>query len=247
MSGHNKWSKIKRKKGVSDAKRSKVFTKILREIFIAVKEGGGTTTDTNPRLRLAIDNAKGVNMPKDTVHRAIDKAAGKDATAYIETTYEGYGPHGIAIYVECTTDNINRTVSDMRHIFSKYGGTLGTKGSLSFIFERKGIFTCKKENNPADDFTMQVIDAGAEDVDTDDDIITITTSMENFGTMRKKLEEMNVEVENAGLQMIPKTTTALRVDDARPVMHLVEALEENDDVQNVYHNLEMTEQLAEAL
>lgn len=247
MSGHNKWSKIKRKKGVSDAKRSKVFTKILREIFIAVKEGGSTTPDSNPRLRLAIDNAKGVNMPKDTVQRAIDKAAGKDATSYIETTYEGYAPHGIAVYVECTTDNINRTVSDMRHIFTKYGGTLGTNGSLSFIFERKGIFTCKKGNLSADDFTMKVIDAGAEDVDTDDDIITVTTSMENFGIMHKKLAEMNVEVESAGLQMIPKNTSTLSVDDAKPVLHLVEALEENDDVQHVYHNLEMTEQLAEAI
>lgn len=246
MSGHNKWSKIKRKKGATDAKRAKAFTRILKDIAIAVKEG---TSDpgSNPRLRLALDNAKGVNMPKDNIQRAIDKASGKDATAYIETTYEGYGPHGIAIFVECTTDNINRTVSDVRRTFSKYNGTMGTNGSLSFLFERKGIFVVKKGNRSEDDFTMHVIDAGAEEVDSDDEVFTVTTSMEDFGKMRKKLEDIKAEVESANLQMIPKSTTALNTEDAKSVLHLIEALEENDDVQHVYHNLEMTEQLAELM
>jgi YebC/PmpR family DNA-binding regulatory protein len=247
MSGHNRWSKIKRKKGLSDDRKAKAFTRILKDIAVAVKEGGGTLPESNPHLKLAMDNARGVNMPKENMQRAIDKASGKDAMAYIETTYEGYGPHGIAIFVECTTDNIKRTYSDVRNIFSKHGGNLGTNGSLGFIFERKGIFIVKRGKWNEDDFTLRVIDAGAENIATDDEVFTITTSMENFGTMRKKLEEMKMETESAGLQMIPKTTVTLDIKDAKQVLELIEALEEDEDVHNVYHNLEITEQLAEAL
>lgn len=243
MSGHNRWSKIKRKKDVSDSKKSRAYTRILKDIAVAVKGGGATTPENNPRLKLAMDNARGVNMPKDTILRAIDKAAGKDATSWVETTYEGYAPHGVAIFVECTTDNINRTVSDIRRIFTKYGGNLGTNGSLSFIFERKGIFVVKRGKWDEDEFELNMIDAGAEDVEADEETIHITSQMENFGTLRKKLEEMKAEVESAHLSMIPKTTTTLDVESAKQVLGFVETLEEDEDVQHVYHNLEMTEQL----
>jgi YebC/PmpR family DNA-binding regulatory protein len=247
MSGHNRWSKIKRKKGLSDAKKAKAYSRILKDIAVAVREGGTTSPDNNPHLKLAMDNARGVNMPKENIQRAIDKASGKDATAYIETSYEGYGPHGIAIFVECTTDNIKRTFSDVRNIFSKHDGNIGTNGSLSFLFERKGIFVVKRGKWTEDDFTLQVIDAGADNVETEDDVFTVTTSLENFSNMRKKLEEMKMETERATLQMIPKSTTSLDFKDAKQVLGFIEALEENEDVHNVYHNLEITEQLAEII
>ena len=181
MAGHSKWSTIKRKKGALDAKRGKIFTKIIKEITIAAKEGGADPM-ANPRLRLAIANAKGANMPKENIERAIKKGSGADATEYIETTYEGYGPHGVAVFVECSTDNLNRTVSDVRAAFNKHGGALGTNGSLEFIFDRKGVFIIEKpEGIDEDDFTLEVIDAGAEDVEFEDDYIHITSAMEDFG------------------------------------------------------------------
>ena len=242
MSGHNKWSKIKRKKGVEDSRRSKVFTRIIKEISMAVKEGT-SDPDTNPRLRLALNNGKGVNLPKDTIQRAINKASETGGANYHETTYEGYANNGIAIFVECMTDNINRTVSNIRMIFSKYNGTLGTNGSLAFIFDRKGVFTVPQGTLKQDDFEMEVIDAGAEDVELDDGIFTIYTSMEDFGKMNKRLEEMKVEVQNAELQRIPKTSVAVDVDTARRVFKFIEAIEEEDDVQAVYHNMELTEEI----
>jgi YebC/PmpR family DNA-binding regulatory protein len=242
MAGHSKWANIKHRKGAQDKKRSKIFTKIIKEVTIAAKEGGADP-NFNPRLRLAIQNAKGANIPKDTVERAVNKGSGTDAENYIETTYEGYGPSGIAVFVECTTDNINRTVQDVRAAFSKYGGNLGTNGSLSFIFDRKGIFTVPKGNLVEDQFMMEVIDAGAEDVELQEDIFLITTSLEDFGTMQKRLDELNVEAESAKLERIPKTTTTLDIDSAQKVMKLIDALEDNDDVQNVYHNMELTDEL----
>ena len=242
MSGHNKWSKIKRKKGAEDNKRSKVFTRIIKEITVAIKEGT-PDPDTNPRLRMALNNAKGVNLPKDTIQRAINKASESGGANFLETTYEGYGPGGIAIFVECTTDNINRTVSNMRMIFSKLHGTLGTNGSLAFIFDRKGVFTVPKGNLNEDDFMMEVIDAGAEDVELDDGVFTIYTAFEDFGLMNKKLEEMKIEVENAELQRIPKNPTAVDVDTARRVFKLIDVIEDDDDVQAVYHNMELTEEI----
>lgn len=246
MSGHNKWSKIKRKKGAEDNKRSKVFTRIIKEITVAIKEGT-PDPDTNPRLRMALNNAKGVNLPKDTIQRAINKASESGGANFLETTYEGYGPGGIAIFVECTTDNINRTVSNMRMIFSKLHGTLGTNGSLAFIFDRKGVFTVPKGNLNEDDFMMEVIDAGAEDVELDDGVFTIYTAFEDFGLMNKKLEEMKIEVENAELQRIPKNPTAVDVDTARRVFKLIDVIEDDDDVQAVYHNMELTEEIMSAV
>jgi len=246
MAGHNKWSKIKRKKGVNDARRSKVWTKILKEVAIAVKELG-PDPDSNPRLRLALNNAKGVNMPKDNIQRAISKASEAGGANYTELTYEGYAAGGIAVFVECTTDNLNRTVQNIRMYFSKYGGSLGTNGSLAFLFDRKGIFVVPQGNRNEDDFTMEMIDAGAEDVELEDGVFTVTTAFEDFGAFQKKLEELEIEAESAELQRIPKSETAVQTDTAKKVIKLIDALEEDDDVQAVYHNMEMTEELENAI
>jgi len=231
MSGHSKWSTIKRKKGAADAKRGKIFTKIIKELMIAAREGGGDP-ESNARLRLAIQNAKGANMPKDNIERAIKKATGSDAESYTETTFEGYGPFGIAVFAECLTDNNNRTVSAVRSAFNKHGGSLGTNGSLSFLFERKGVFTISSEGLVLDDLQLEMIDACAR---------------EDFGSVTKKLAELGIEPEESGLRRIPNDTKKLDVESARKVIRFIETLEDDDDIQNVYHNLEMTDELAEAL
>ena len=247
MAGHSKRANIKRRKGAQDAKRAKVFTRILKEIAIAVKEGGGPDPDANPRLRLAIANGKGVNMPKDNINRAIKKASDKDSESYQEVTYEGYGPGGIALFVEATTDNINRTVSNVRAIFNKYGGSLGTNGSLEFIFDRKGVFSIPLiaiEGKDMDEFEMELIDGGAEEVEKDEEFVIVYTSFEDFGNMQKKLEELGIEPESQELQRIPKTTSSLDLEEGKKVLNIIEKFEEDDDVNTVYHNMEMTEELA---
>jgi YebC/PmpR family DNA-binding regulatory protein len=246
MSGHNKWSTIKRKKGAADAKRGKIFTKIIKEIIIAAKEGGGDP-DSNARLRLAVQNAKGANMPKDNIERAIKKAVGADAVSYIEVSFEGYAPSGIAVFVECLTDNNNRTVASVRSIFNKYGGNLGTNGSLSFLFNRNGVFTIKNEGLDLESLEMEMIDAGIDEFEVDGDMLTITCAMEVFGAVNKKLDELGIEVEEAALKRIPVDTKSIDVESAKKVMKFIDALEDDDDVQNVYHNLEITDELAEAL
>lgn len=246
MSGHNKWSTIKRKKGALDAKRSKIFSRIIKEITVAVKEGGADP-DGNPRLRLAIANAKGASMPKDNITRAINKGSDKDAANYIECSYEGYAPNGIAVFIDCTTDNQQRTVSNIRSYFNKFGGSLGTNGSLAFLFDRKGVFTIPKGNINLDDIEMDLIDAGAEDIQTDEEMITVYTAMEDFGQMLKKLEELKIEPENAELQRIPKNTVKVDKDTARKVMKLIDHFEEDDDVSNVFHNMELTDEIMEDL
>lgn len=246
MSGHNKWSTIKRKKGAADAKRSKIFSKVIKEISVAVKEGG-PDPDGNPRLRVAIANAKGANMPKDTLTRAINKASDKDSASFIETTYEGYAPNGIAIYIECMTDNLQRTVSNIRAVFNKNGGNLSTNGSLNFMFDRKGIFSVPKGDIDDEEFEMELIDAGAEDITLEDNVFTVTTEMEDFGSMMKKLEEMGIEPENAELQRIPKDTVTLDTDTAKKIMRIIELFEDDDDVQKVFHNLEITDELIAAM
>lgn len=246
MSGHNKWSTIKHKKGAADAKRSKIFSKIIKEIQIAIKEGG-PDPDANPRLRLAISNAKGASMPKDNIERAINKGKDKDASNFSEVNYEGYLPNGIAVFVECTTDNLQRTVSNIRSIFNKYGGSLGKNGSLNFLFDRKGIFTIPKGELDSDEFELEMIDAGAEDIELDDDFFTVTTSLEDFGNMQKKLEEMNIEPENSLLERIPHETINLDIEHAKKIMNVIEMFEDDDDVQNVFHNLEITDELIETM
>lgn len=245
MSGHNKWSTIKRKKGALDAKRSKIFSKILKDITVAVKEGG-PDPESNARLRLAVQNAKGANMPKDTLQRAISKASDKSTATLQEITFEGYAPHGIAIFVECLTDNNNRTVASVRSIFNKLGGSLGTNGSLSFLFERKGVFQIKIGDRDPEELEMQLIDAGAEDIEQDEEYFTVYTKMEDFSNMNSALEKAGIEAESAELQRIPNNTQEIPVEQGLKVLKLVDTLEEDDDVQAVYHNLEMTEELVAA-
>ncbi len=242
MSGHSKWSTIKRKKGAIDAKKGKIFTKLIKEISIAVKDGGSSDPESNPRLRLAIQNAKGANMPKDNIERAIKKAAGSDADSYEEVNYEGYAQHGVAVFVECMTDNLNRTVAAVRAAFNRYGGSLGTKGSLEFIFDHKGIFTFElPDNKNQDELMLEIIDAGAEDVELEEGYVTVTTAMEDFGSVNKKIEELEIGTETAELQRIPKTLVSLDDDAFMKVMKFVDALEDNDDVQKVYHNIDVKE------
>lgn len=249
MAGHSKWANIKHRKAAQDKKRAKIWTRIIKEVTIAARDGGGDP-DTNPALRLAVQNAKGANMPKDTIERAIKKGSGGEAANLETVTYEGYAPHGIAIFVEATTDNINRTVANVRAIFNKYNGNLGTNGSLSFIFDTKGVFTIENEklaDQDEEELELELIDGGAEDVERDDELTTIYTSFDDFGNMQKKLAELNIEVKSTEVQQIPKTTTALDVEAAQQVLNVVEKFEEDDDVQAVYHNLELTEELLKKL
>ncbi len=250
MSGHNKWSTIKRKKGAADAKRSKAFSRVLKEITIAVKEGG-SDINGNPRLRVAVNNAKGINMPKDNIERAINKAE-KEPESLQELTFEGYGPGGIAIFIEALSDNNNRTVSNIRSIFTKRNGSLGTNGSLSFLFAQKGVFTLnpeeiKKLGIDDEALELELIEGGAEDIDRDEEEVVVRTALEDFGAMQKRLEELGITPQNAELQRIPNDYKALPVEDALKVFRLVREFEDNDDVQSVYHNLEMTDELAAAL
>jgi YebC/PmpR family DNA-binding regulatory protein len=247
MSGHSKWANIRRRKEAQDSKRGKIFTKLIKEIAIAARIGG-VDMDANPRLRLAVQNAKGVNMPKDNIQRAINKGSGSDGTEYSEITYEGYGPGGVAIFVETTTDNVNRTVSNVRSAFSKYGGSLGTNGSLEFIFQRKGIFTYPVPVDfIEDEFTLEVIDAGAEEVEIEDGYVTVTTAMEDFGRMQKKLDGLQIEVEEAELQRIPNTLVKVEDEIFSKVIKLIETLDDDDDVQKVYHNLDASTEQFESL
>ncbi|MFP4447675.1 MAG: YebC/PmpR family DNA-binding transcriptional regulator [Bacteroidales bacterium] len=246
MAGHSKWANIKRRKEAQDAKRSKIFTRAVKEITAAVKEGGDDP-ESNSRLRTAIQNAKGVNLPKDKIEKAIKKAS-SDGSQFEKVAYEGYSAGGIAVYVECLTDNNNRTVSSIRSIFTKHGGSLGKKGSINFLFDQKGIFTIPKvEEMDLEELELELIDAGAEDIEVEDDFIRVITALEDFGGIQKKLEELNIEPENSSLQMIPKTTKAVDVESAMKVMKMIDAFEEDDDVQAVYHNMELTDELQEAL
>lgn len=241
MSGHSKWATIKRKKGAADAKRGKIFTKLIKEITIAARQGGGDPNG-NPRLRLAIDNAKAANMPADNIERAIKKATGElEGVSYVELMYEGYGPGGIAILVEVATDNKNRTVAEVRHIFSKMGGSMGESGSVAWMFERKGIITIKRNDKSEDDVMEVVLDSGADDMQTEEDIFEVTTSLESFETVRKALVDKGLETENAALQWIAKNTLAVGGEDAEKVIKLIEMLEDNDDVQNVFSNADIQE------
>lgn len=248
MSGHSKWSTIKRKKGAADAKRGKIFTRISKEITISVKEGGGGDPEGNPRLRMAIQNGKGANMPKDNIERAIKKGLGGDANTYFAQNFEGYGANGVAVFVECLTDNQNRTVQEVRAAFTKNDGSLGTNGSLEFIFDRKGVFSlAKPEGLDMDDFELAVIDGGAEELLIEDEFITVFCAMEDFGELNKTFEDLNLAPESAELQRIPNNMKALDDDDFKKAMKLIDTLEDHDDVQKVWHNLEVGEGQEELL
>ncbi len=241
MSGHSKWATIKRKKAVLDAKRGKIFTKLIKEITIAAREGGGDPAG-NPRLRLAVDNAKAQNMPQDNIDRAIKKATGElEGVTYHELTYEGYGPAGVALLVEVATDNKNRTVAEVRHFFSKNGGTMGETGSVAWMFDRKGVITLPAEGKKEDDLMEIVLEAGADDLSTEEDFFEVQTAVESFEPVRKALADKGFKIENASLQWIAKNTIEVKGEDAEKVMKLIEALEDLDDVQNVYSNAEIVE------
>lgn len=229
-------------------KMAKTFSKIGKDIAIAVK-AGGSDPESNPALRRCIQNAKGANMPKDNVERAIKKASGADAEHYDEITYEGYGQGGVAFFVECTTNNPTRTVANVRAIFNKFDGNLGKNGELAFIFDRKGIFSIEKASIKMDwdDFEMEMIDSGAEDIDSDDQEVMITTAFEDFGTLSHKLDVLGIEVKSAELQRIANNTKEVNEEQFKANMKMLDRFEEDDDVQNVYHNMEITDELLEKI
>jgi YebC/PmpR family DNA-binding regulatory protein len=236
MSGHSKWATIKRKKAAIDAKRGKIFTKLIKEITVAVRQGG-PVPENNPRLRLVIDNAKSVNMPADNIERAIKKASGEmEGVIYSEITYEGYAPAGVALMVEVVTDNKNRAAAEVRHIFSKYGGNMGAEGSVAWMFERRGVITGPVNGKTEDEIMDVAIEAGADDCEVDEGYFEMFTTIENFEDVRKAIMDKGISVENASLQWVPKNRVAVSGEDVEKVMKIIEMFEDNDDVQNVYHN-----------
>ncbi|MFO7257627.1 MAG: YebC/PmpR family DNA-binding transcriptional regulator [Bacteroidota bacterium] len=216
---------------------AKAFTRIGKEISIAVKQGG-PNPDYNPKLRLAIQNAKGANMPKDRIEAAIRRASSKEEKDYQEVVYEGYAPHGVPVIVECATDNPTRTVANVRLHFSKNGGSMGTSGSVTFLFERKGVFKFDPDKLNLEELELDLIDAGAEDIEVDEDVITVYTKFVDFGNFQKFIEARGLDARSSELQYIPNTTTALPEDQQDDVLKLIEALEGDDDVQAVYHTLQ---------
>lgn len=246
MSGHNKWSSIKHKKGAADAKRGKIFTRIVKEIILAAKSGGGDP-EMNPRLRTAVNTAKENNMPKDNIDRAIKRGTGEiEGAAFEGIIYEGYGHNGVGIVVEVMTDNRNRSVAEIRHAFSKYGGNMAENGAVSWNFEQKGYFTVPATGLEEDDFMMQALDAGAEDVQKNDEDFEIYTSPSDFHTVLGNMEKAGFPVHNAELTRIPKNT--VNADDvASKLMKLIDFLEDLDDVQKVYANFEISDEVLEQL
>ncbi len=241
MAGHSKWAQIKRKKAVVDAKRGKLFTKLIREITIAAREGGGNP-DGNPRLRLAIEQARAANMPMENIERAIKKATGElEGAKYEEIVYEGYGPGGVAILIEAVTDNKNRTVSELRHLFSRHGGRLAETGSVNWKFQRKGVMTIDKKQISEDDLIMLALDAGAEDIVTETNYYEIQTSVQDFEKVRKALLEKGIKIESASLQYVPQNLMKISDKDNETALKLLEMLEDHDDVQNVYTDADLTE------
>jgi len=242
MSGHSKWSTIKRKKGAADAKRGKIFTKLIREIATAAKMGGGDP-DANPRLRLAIDKARSANMPKDNIQRAIQKGigGGEDA-AYEEVIYEGYGPGGTAVLLEALTDNRKRTVSEVRHVFSKNGGNLGSTGCVAYLFEKKGIVSVAPEGTDLDALIEVALEAGALDVLESDDSLEVVTAPSDFDTVKAALVDASFAVSSAAVQMEPTTSVELEGKDAESMLRLADALEDLDDIQAVYANFDISDE-----
>lgn len=245
MAGHSKWKNIQHRKNAQDAKRGKIFMKYSKELYVAARAGGGDP-ETNPNLRLIMEKARGVNMPNDNIERAIKKATGDlEGVNYEEITYEGYGPGGVAVMVKVLTDNKNRSASEIRHIFSKNNGNLGENGCVSFIFQRKGLLSMDRKNPEEDDDVMlEVIEAGAEDMETEEDIYEIITDPESFSDVKENLAQTHSFL-TAEVTMVPNTTTKLENDDAVKALRMIDALEDNDDVQEVYHNLEADDEAYE--
>ncbi len=242
MAGHSKWANIKHRKAAVDAKRGKIYTKLAREITVAAREGGGDP-EFNPRLRTAIEKARKFNMPKENIERAIKRGTGEiGGAAYEEVTYEGYGPGGVAVIVKCLTDNRNRAASEVRHAFSKHGGNLGTSGCVSWMFERKGVITISGDVDE-EELMMAAIEAGAEDIKQDEGEFTVYTEPSNLEDVKKSLEESGVKVEEAKIDMIPQNTVRVEGETAMKVLKLLDALEDLDDVQEVYSNFDMPEEV----
>lgn len=247
MSGHSKWSSIKHKKAAVDAKRGKLFTKLIREIMVAARTGGGDI-NTNLRLRTAIHTSKEANMPSDNIERAIKKGTGDlEGVSYEEVHYEGYGPNGVAIFVRCLTDNKNRTAADIRNIFSKRGGSMAGAGSVAWIFEKKGLIVVPTSRAGEEQLMDLVLQAGAEDFSTANDKFEIVTDPAHFETVKTSLEKAKIATESAELTLIPKNQVSLTPDKARAVLALVDALEDHDDVQNVYANFEIPDEVMKEL
>lgn len=242
MSGHSKWANIQHRKGRQDAKRGKVFTKAAKEIIIAAKTGGDPAG--NPRLRAAIAAAKAVNLPKDKIEAAIRKGTGEDAGGdFVEAFYEGYGPGGIAIMVEVATDNKNRTVADVRHLFTKHGGTMGENGSVGWMFERKGVISVEKASMGEEAIMEAALEAGADDVMDDGDVWTIHTAMADFAAVRDALESAGIAMQSAELAMVPANLVEINAETGVKLLKLMDALDDNDDVQNVYANADFPDDM----
>ena len=249
MSGHSKWSTIKHKKGAADAKRGKLFTKLSKAIIVAAKEGG-PDPGGNLALQNAIEKAKSYSMPKDTIERAIARGAGTDAdaAAYETVIYEGYGPDGVAVLVEALTDNRTRTASDVRHVFTKNGGNLGTTGAVAWLFERRGVVLVDADGADEDELMLAAAEGGADDLDLDGDVFQVSSPPETLTAVREAIEGAGFTVQSAGLSMVPKTTVEVAEESsAKKVVRLIEALEENDDVQDVWANFDIPEQVLEAV
>ncbi len=241
MAGHSKWANIKHKKAREDAKRGKVFTKLIKEITVAARLGGGDP-DANPRLRAAIAAAKAANMPADNIERAIKKGTGElEGVNYEDVTYEGYGPGGVAIFLECVTDNKNRTTPEIRHLFSKYGGNLGENGSVSYMFNRKGYIIIEKDKVDEDTLMEIVLDAGGEDVVDEGETWGVYTDTSSFNAVRDAIEEAGIPMVEAKVSMIPTTYTKLEGSKLQSALKLLDAFENHDDVQNVWTNLDFDE------
>jgi YebC/PmpR family DNA-binding regulatory protein len=242
MSGHSKWSTIKRKKGAADAKRGAIFTRIAKELAIAAREGGGDP-ETNFKLRLAVDKAKGANMPKDNIERAIRRGTGedKDAAVIEEVFYEGYAPHGVALMIECLTDNRNRAIADIRHILNRFGGSMGESGSVAWQFKKVSYFAFEPEGLSEDQIFEMAIEGGADDVVYDDELTEIIGPVEVFKTVSDQLRSAGIDLEEAGLRMIPNQEIDLDVEETVKVMKVIDLLEDLDDVQDVYSNLKISD------
>jgi YebC/PmpR family DNA-binding regulatory protein len=241
MSGHSKWSTIKRKKGVTDARRGKIFTKLIKEITVAARFGGGDP-DANPRLRTAIATARAENMPKDNIERAIKKGTGElEGATYEEVCYEGYGPGGAAVLVESLTDNKNRTVADIRHIFSKSGGSLGEAGCVAWMFEKKGLFVVEKKDVDEETLMEATLDAGAEDIRDEGETFEVTTSPADFEDVKEALEDKGLPYVVAEITMVPNNTVKLEDKEAEQMLKLMDMLEDSDDVQKAYSNFDISE------
>jgi len=248
VSGHSKWSTIKRKKGALDAKRGKIFTRLIKEITVAARMGGGDT-EGNPRLRSAVASAKSENMPKDNIERAIKKGTGElEGAVYDEISYEGYGPGGVAILVDCMTDNKNRSVADIRHAFSKSGGNLGETGCVSWMFEKKGSILIDKDSIGEEELMDKALEAGAEDVVEEDNVYQVVTTPDDFEAVREALETDGIKFIEASVSMIPQNVVEITEEKpARQILRLLESLEEHEDVQNVFSNFDISDEIMEAV